>query len=246
MHTPPIHPRRRSLLLAAALLGAGCSGSLLPKPAPAPLRYTLGEPADGSVDTPAPAAGAPSLVVAWPTAAPGHDSRRMVYTRQPQALQVYAHAEWADTPSRLLAPLLVRALQDTGAFAAVLQAPSAAGASLRLETELLRLQHEHGPGPGRGPDATVNATVNASAVRLSLRAVLIDTATRQALGTRVFDARVPAPSDDPAGGVAAAATATRQVLAQLAGYVAGLAAAGVSAGVPGGVSGAAAATRREP
>ena len=246
MHTPPIHPRRRSLLLAAALLGAGCSGSLLPKPAPAPLRYTLGEPADGSVDTPAPAAGAPSLVVAWPTAAPGHDSRRMVYTRQPQALQVYAHAEWADTPARLLAPLLVRALQDTGAFAAVLQAPSAAGASLRLETELLRLQHEHGPGPGRGPDATVNATVNASTVRLSLRAVLIDTATRQALGTRVFDARVPAPSDDPAGGVAAAATATRQVLAQLAGYVAGLAAAGVSAGVPGGVSGAAAATRREP
>ncbi|WP_425259306.1 ABC-type transport auxiliary lipoprotein family protein [Rubrivivax sp. RP6-9] len=226
-------PGRRGVLLGAALLGAGCTGSLLPRPAVAPLRYTLGEPADGGGAAAAHAArrpGAAVLLVASPTAAPGHDSRRMVYLRQPQALQAYARAEWVDTPARLLAPLLVRALQNTGAFAAVLQAPSAAGAALRLDTELLLLQHEHTRTP--------------STLHLALRAVLIDTTTRQVLGTRGFDARVPAASDDAAGGVTAAATAVRQVLAALAAYVADLADVAGAAG--GAASGTGATTRREP
>ena len=151
----------------------------------------------------------PSIVVTLPSAAPGFDSTRMVYLRQPQALQAYAFAEWVDTPARLLLPLLVQALQNTGAFRAVLQAPSSATGALRLETELLRLQHDHTQSP--------------SEVRLTLRAVLLDTATRQPLATREFDARVPAPSDSPAGCVAAAAIATRQVLAELATYAASLA-----------------------
>ena len=199
---------RRGALLWAALLGTGCSGGLWPKSAPAPARYTLG-------DAPAPsapgsaAAGGASIVVALPTAAAGFDTARMVYLRQPQALQAYAYAEWVDTPARLLLPLLVQALQQTGAFQAVLQAPSSATGALRLETELLRLQHDHTQQP--------------SQVRLSLRAVLLDTATRRALGTREFDVRLAAPSDDPAGCVAAAAAAARQVLAELAGYAASLA-----------------------
>lgn len=219
---------RRAALLGAALLGAGCAGGLLPKPAAAPARYTLGDasPAPpGGAPRPTPV-GAPSIVVALPNAAPGFDSTRMVYLRQPQALQAYAFAEWVDTPARLLLPLLVQALQQTGAFRAVLQAPSSATGALRLETELLRLQHDHTQSP--------------SVVRLSLRALLLDTATRQPLATREFDARVPAPSDSPAGCVAAAATATRQVLAELAAHAASL------AGSAGLASGLASGTRREP
>lgn len=197
-------------MLWAAMLGTGCSGSLLPKPAAAPARYTLGDAAPGpSPALPAPAT-APSIVVALPNAAPGFDSTRMVYLREPQALQAYAYAEWVDTPSRLLLPLMVQALQHTGAFRAVLQAPSSAIGVLRLETELLRLQHDY--------------TLSPSVVRLTLRAVLLETATRKPLATREFDARVPAPSDSPAGCVAAAATATRQVLAELATFVSSYAA----------------------
>ena len=213
----------------AAWLAAGCTGGLLPKPAAAPTRYTLGDspPAPGPASTQplvqaAPAA--PSVVVALPNAAPGFDSTRMVYLRQPQVLQAYAYAEWVDTPSRLLLPLMVQALQRTGAYRAVLQAPSSATAALRLETELLRLQHDH--------------TASPSVVRLSLRALLLNAATRQPLGTREFDARVPALSDSPEGGAAAAATATRLVLADLADYVAGFS-TGFSTGF---VTG----TRREP
>lgn len=227
-------PLRRAGLLWAALLGTGCSGGLLPKPRSAPVRYTLDDTSSGGAAAaanraaaPSPAAtpaGAPSIVVALPNAAPGFDSARMVYLREPQVLQAYAYAEWVDTPSRLLLPLMVQALQHTGAFRAVLQSPSSAIGTLRLETELLRLQHEHLQSP--------------SVVRLTLRAVLLETATRKPLSTREFDARVPAPSDSPAGCVAAAATATRQVLAELAAYLsAGLAATPVALS---------SSTRREP
>lgn len=220
--TCPLNGRREALqwaLVSAALLGTGCSG-LLPKPAAAPTRYTLDSatPEAASNATPnatpnaappataAAPAGAPSIVVALPTAAAGFDSTRMVYLLRPQALQAYAYAEWVDTPARLMAPLLVQALQRTGAFRAVLQSPSSAIGGLRLETELIRLQHEHTQTP--------------SAVRLTLRTVLLEVATRQPLATREFDVRVPAPSDDPAGCVAATGTATRQLLAELAAYVA--------------------------
>ena len=239
MSTTLHHPARRAALLTVGmLLASGCAGGLLPRPAAPPLRYTLGETpleapnraAPGSAPTSPPR---PSLVVAAPTAAPGFESTRMVYLLQPQVLQAYAYAEWAEPPARLLAPLLVRALQQTGAFLAVLQAPSAASGGLRLETELLRLQHEHTQRP--------------SALRLTLRAVLIDTGTRQALATRVFDTRWPATIDNPAGGAAAAAAATQALLAELAAYVAGYVTADVAAAAAApAVPGAEGAARREP
>lgn len=231
MSTPLPHPGRRAALQAVGtLLASGCASGLLPRPAAPPLRYTLGEtpleaPTRAAPGSAPPSPPRPSLVVAAPTAAPGFESTRMVYLLQPQVLQAYAYAEWAEPPARLLAPLLVRALQQTGAFVAVLQAPSAASGGLRLETELLRLQHEHTQRP--------------SALRLTLRAVLIDTRTRQALATRVFDTRWPANTDSPAGGAAAAAAATQALLAELAAYVAAAAAAPA-------VPGAEGAARREP
>jgi cholesterol transport system auxiliary component len=83
----------------------------------------------------------------------------------------------------------------------VLLAPSAAMGALRLETELLRLQQDFGSRP--------------SHVRLTLRAVLMDTGTRRVIAWREFDETVPATSDDPVGGAAAAQQATQRVLAAL-------------------------------
>ncbi|MDO8419532.1 MAG: ABC-type transport auxiliary lipoprotein family protein [Rubrivivax sp.] len=184
---------------------AGCAGSLLPKPPAAPARFTL----DGGTarsPVPAPAAGAPALVVAVPSAAPGFGSTGIVYLRHAQELETFAFHEWVDSPARMLAPLLVRALQDSGAFRAVLLAPSAATGALRLETELIRLQQDFGSRP--------------SQVRLTLRAVLLDTATRQVLAWREFDDSVPTTTDDPLGGIAAAHQVTQRVLVALAAFCA--------------------------
>ena len=195
-----------SLLATLALLG-GCISSLLPKP-PAPLtRLTLDAAAPPPATAPREAAaGSPVLVVAVPRAAPGFDSPRMVYLRQAQQLDAFALHEWVDTPARMLAPLLVRALQATGAFGAVLLAPTAGSGNWRLETELIRLQQDFSTQP--------------SQVRLTLRAVLVDSTDRQVIAWREFDETVVAATDDPAGGAAAAHQATQRVLAALAAFCA--------------------------
>jgi cholesterol transport system auxiliary component len=204
-----------TVLAVSAVPGlGGCGASLLPKPPAAAARYTLdpaaAAPAASALPTAtaalaAPAraaANAPVLLLAPPSAAPGYDSARMLYQRQPQQLEAFAFHEWLEPPARLMAPLMVQALQATGAFRAVLLAPTSGTGALRLETEVVRLQQDFGAQP--------------SAVRLTLRAALIDAGTRHVLFTQVFDARVPASADNPVAGVAAAQQATQQVLGDLA------------------------------
>src|SRR5512136_1006658 len=69
-----------------------------------------------------PAAGAPRpkrdlvLEVSVPRARPGFDTPLMAYTQQASALEYFAKNRWADTPARMLAPLLVQALDHSGGF----------------------------------------------------------------------------------------------------------------------------------
>ncbi len=193
----------RLAVMLATLSGLiGCSASLLPKPPAAAARYTLDGLAAAPSTPTAAADGAPVLLVAQPSAAPGYDSARMLYQRQPQQLEAFAFHEWVEPPARLLAPLMVRALQGTGVFRAVLLAPTSGTGGLRLETEVVRLQQDF--------------KVQPSSVRLTLRAVLIDTATRRVIASQVFDATAAASRDDPVAGVAAAQQVTQGVLDELA------------------------------
>ncbi len=182
-----------------ATLAAGCS-SLLPKAAPPPAFYSL----DGNVRLPAtlPTLGAgPTLVVSPPQAAAGFDSNRMIYLRQAHHLEYFAHSEWVDTPARMAAPLMVAALQRSPALRAVLLAPGSAAADLRLDTQILRMQHDFTSTPSR--------------VRLTLRATLVDSATRRVLAWREFDHVALATSEDAYGGVLAAHAAWQGVLTEL-------------------------------
>jgi cholesterol transport system auxiliary component len=64
------------------------------------------------------------------------------------------------------------------------------------------LQHEFDSPPSR--------------VRFTLRAYVVDNATRRVLAWREFDETVPAATDDPDGGVVAANRAVQTVLEHLA------------------------------
>ena len=88
------------------------------------------------------AATAPTLIINPPHAAAGFDSPRIIYVRETHKLEYFAHSEWVDTPARMLAPLIVAAVENSGAFRAVVLTPSAAAGDLRLDTEIIRLQHE--------------------------------------------------------------------------------------------------------
>ena len=159
-----------------------------------------------------PAAGAPRpkrdlvLEVSAPRARPGFDTPQMAYTQRANALEYFARNRWADTPARMLAPLIAQALEHSGGFRAVVQAPSLAAAHLRLETELVRLQQEFGARPSR--------------VRLTVRAQLIDADSRRVLASAAFDETEAAPSDDPYGGVIAANRALARLLERLAKFCA--------------------------
>ncbi len=216
-HTTGFQARRRAatagvtaavtlLQVLALVLASGCA-DLLPKPTVLPNFHTL----DAQPKGPGPLSSAGStagatLVVTAPRAAAGLDSRRMLYVREAHRLEYFANNEWVDTPSHMLTPLIVAALEQTGAFGAVVSAPGSVDANLRLDTEVLRLQQVFGASP--------------SQLRFTLRAHLVDSRTRKVLAWREFDQTVAAPSDDPGGGVAAANTAVQAVLGQLAGFCA--------------------------
>jgi cholesterol transport system auxiliary component len=200
--------QRRALLRAAVMLPLllpACS-AIQPLLAPAPPRhqYALSDRgADAATDAPARAGiAAATLVVSPPRAAAGFDSPHMIYLRRAGQPEYFAYNQWVDTPARMLAPLLVGAIARSGAFRAVVPTPSPAGGELRLETEILRLQQEFLQAPGQ--------------VRFTLRAYLVETATRRVLASREFDSRIITASEDPAGGAAAANRAVAVVLAELA------------------------------
>ena len=81
-----------------------------------------------------------------------------------------------------------------------------ASGDLRLETEVLALQHDF--------------TARPSQVRFALRAYLAEEGTRRVVATRDFEAAQPSPGEDPYGGVQAANTAARVVLQKLAEFCA--------------------------
>ncbi len=198
------------LQLAAAglaVLAVGACGTLNTAAAPPSAFYTL-EGARGTASSAVLAAlpAAPTLIVNAPNAAAGFDSSRIIYVREIHKLEYFAHSEWVDPPARMLAPLLVAALQSSGAFRAVALTPSAATGELRLDTEIIRLQQEFIGKP--------------SSVRFTLRAYLVEDKTRQVLAWREFDAVVASASEDPYGGVVAANRAVQTVLARLSAFCA--------------------------
>ncbi len=143
----------------------------------------------------------PVLEVSAPQARAGYDSPRMVYIQRPYELNYYAHNEWADGPARMLWPLLVKALEASGRFSALVDGPKGVLADLRLDTEIMNLQNEVDAQRSQG--------------RVVLRAQLIELGAHRVLGTQTFEAVEPAPSADPYGGVAAINRALARVLEEI-------------------------------
>lgn len=188
-----------------ALVVGGCS--VLPPPLPPDNVYLL--EARTLLET-APARPAISarrdavLAVGQPRARAGFDTARMIWVRQAHGLETYARNRWADTPARMLEPLIRQTLERSGAFRAVV--PHGIAADLRLDTELVRLQQDF--------------TVKPSEVRLTLGAQLIDTATQRVIATAEFDETEKCESEDAYGGVRAANRALERLLAKVSEFCA--------------------------
>ena len=183
--------------LLAALALAGCS---LPQDnSPPPQAYLL----EVGAFSPPPArrSGGKTLLVTVPKAAPGFDSNRIAYTKEPPKLDYYQNNVWSDTPAKMLLPILVRAFEGTGAFKAVVSPPAPALADMRIDVDVIRLQQEFMTQPSR--------------VRLTARIKVVSMKSGHVLGTQVFEAMEPALSEDAQGAARAANAAVQKILSDM-------------------------------
>jgi cholesterol transport system auxiliary component len=189
----------------AAMLLCGCS-MLLSADSPPPELFSF-DTTQQVVESPQHVQdGAPTLIVSVPRAAAGFDGRQIIYVRQEHKLEYFRQSQWVDTPASMLSPLIVAALERSGQFSAVVPSPTSAWGQLRLDVEIVRLQHEFLTLPSRA--------------HFTLRAHLLDTATHQVVAWREFDAIVTSSSEDPYGGVLAASSTVRIVIEELAAFCA--------------------------
>jgi cholesterol transport system auxiliary component len=144
------------------------------------------------------------LEVGAPRAAPGFDTAAIAYVQRPATLDYFAVHRWVESPAKMLGPILVRTLEGTGAFKAVVRGAAGVGTDLRLDTEIVRLQQSFLTRPSR--------------VELALRLQLIDVGARRVVATRVVEIVRDAPSDDPAGGGLAANAALASALEDVAAF----------------------------
>jgi cholesterol transport system auxiliary component len=154
-----------------------------------------------------PPKGGSVIEVGMPRARAGFETDQMAYARRPGEIGYFSRSRWADTPARMLAPAIAQAIDHSRAFGAVVSAPSAVPADLRLDIELVRLQQNFSGHPSR--------------MEMSVRAQLVGTNPARVLASAQFDEIEDAASDDPYGGVAAA----NRALSRLAGRVADFCAA---------------------
>ncbi len=179
--------------------------SLLPASKNTPLHTYLLGLNTSPMTPPVASGGTDTLLVNLPRAQAGFDTSRIAYLLRPHAVNYYANNQWADTPPRMLAPLLVQAMEKTGCWRVTVQMPAAVHGDYRLDTEILHLQQEFLSQPSR--------------VRLTLRVQLVELRGQSVIAARRFEILEDVPSEDAYGGVIAANRAVVRLLEQVADWV---------------------------
>lgn len=188
---------RIGLTLLLGLLLAGCGG-LFGGGNDEPVQTYMFSPREFAQNE---GEGSNAVLLVSPVQSVGHDSQRMAYSMRPYERTFYAFSQWADTPPRMVEPLVVQAMESSGLFRAVIDASSTAEADLRLDLDLLVLQHEFHTERSQG--------------RMVIRAQLYAIQTNRILGTRIFEATAAAPRENAYGGVLALNLALEEILRQL-------------------------------
>jgi cholesterol transport system auxiliary component len=144
------------------------------------------------------------LLISMPKARPGFETTRMAYLPRQHELSYYAFNQWVDTPSRMMLRLVAHAMEATGLWRAVVQAPASTRADYRLDCDNLVLEQQF---------------FSPSRVRLGLRAQLIDIKRQTVIGTRHIEIFEESLSEDAYGGVLAANKASARLLDELSHWI---------------------------
>jgi cholesterol transport system auxiliary component len=146
-----------------------------------------------------------TVLVFAPKTTPLYDTTQMAYSTRPHEVAYFSEREWAATPSQMLYPLVVRTLENTHAFRAVLTEPFAKRYTYALRTEILELIQVFG-------------SESASLV-LTLRFQLTDYGANTIVATKEVSVREPMHERNSYAGVIAANEAIAKALQQMARFV---------------------------
>ena len=156
-------------------------------------------------DLPQRASRADTVLVFPPKTTALYDTTQMAYSTQAHEVAYFSEREWGETPSQMLYPLVVRTLEDTHAFRAVLTEPYSARYTYALRTEILELIQVFGS--------------DSASLVLALRFQLTDCEAKTVIATKEVAVREPMRERNSYAGVVAANEATASALQQLARYV---------------------------
>jgi len=156
-------------------------------------------------DLPQRASRGDTMLVFRPKTTPLYDTTQMAYSTRLHEVAYFGEREWGETPSQMFYPLLVRTLENTHAFRAVLTEPFAARYTYALRTEILELIQDF--------------SSDSATLVLSLRFQLTDYGARTVIATREVSVREPMLERNSYAGVIAANEAAAKALQQLAHFV---------------------------
>lgn len=145
-----------------------------------------------------------TVLVLPPATTAVYDTRQMAYMTRPHEVSYFTRSEWGETPSEMLHPLLVRTLQNTRSFAAVVIPPYTARYAFALRTTIIELRQDFTSRP--------------ATLVLSLSFRLTDGAGR-VVATKEVSLREPMRQRNSYAGVVAANEATARALREMAAFV---------------------------
>ncbi|AMD00201.1 ABC-type transport auxiliary lipoprotein family protein [Halomonas chromatireducens] len=192
------------LAFAAAGLLSACT--LMPAGDPVRLYDLPANPLENRRQAEAPADGV-TLRLATPNAGGLLDGSRIVVVPTPNQPQVYQGARWADATPVLMRNRLIDAFQEDGRITRLIHADTPLSADLELTSDLRAFQSEY---HGGHPEAVI---------RLDAR--LIDSRSRQLLGSQRFTHRQAAAGTDLAAVVDAFGQAADQLAQELVDWTTG-------------------------
>ncbi|MFT4059510.1 MAG: ABC-type transport auxiliary lipoprotein family protein [Legionella sp.] len=192
----------KSLNVFFIILGTSMLIACSPVKIPITNQYQLAQYSDKRfVRNPRPIA----LWVTAPEAVAGYQTNQMLYINKPFEIEPFAKNSWTNPPADMLYPLMVKSLQSTGYFHAVMSSIYSQGADYRLDTQVLSLEQ--------------NFLKRPSILEFSVKVVLTRIPDNKVIASKIINQSVLCSTDTPYGGVVAANKAARQFTAIMSNFV---------------------------
>jgi cholesterol transport system auxiliary component len=190
----------RLALIACVVLFAGCT---LFSPVNVETKKHMLN--DVPLDLPGERTGTATLLVLAPETVPLYATTQMAYSTQAYQIAYFSKNEWAETPSQMIQPLIVKTLRNTHFFSEVLSPPYVGGYTFALRSEILEFEQDFTSEPAM--------------LQLTMRIDLIRGATNQLVASKELAVREPMTGRYPYAGVVAANEALSGLLRELAKFV---------------------------